>query len=83
MAIKLKQEVETRLLGSIQRYCAENMDEEVGELKARLLLDFCLREIGPSVYNQAILDAQAAMHDKIAEIETICYESEFGYWKKK
>lgn len=83
MAIKLKQEVEQRLLASIQRYCAENLDEDVGELKARLLLDFCVREIGPSVYNQAILDAQAAMQDKIAEIETICYETEFGYWKKK
>lgn len=81
MAIKLSSEVEKRLLGSIQRYCAENMDEEVGELKARLLLDYCLREIGPSVYNQAILDAQAAMQDKIAEIETVCYESEFSYWK--
>jgi uncharacterized protein (DUF2164 family) len=83
MAIKLNQEVEKRLLGSIQRYCAENMDEEVGELKARLLLDFCLREIGPTVYNQAVADAQAAMHDKIAEVETVCYESEFAYWKKK
>ncbi|MET3132505.1 uncharacterized protein (DUF2164 family) [Oxalobacteraceae bacterium GrIS 1.11] len=83
MAIKLKQEIEKRLLGSIQRYCAENMDEEVGELKARLLLDFCLREIGPSVYNQAILDAQAAMQDKIAEVETVCYESEFAYWQKR
>lgn len=82
MAIKLSKEVEQRLLASIQRYCGENMDEEVGELKAKLLLDFCLREIGPSVYNQAILDAQAAMHDKIAEVETVCYETEFAYWKK-
>ncbi|MBB5367665.1 MULTISPECIES: DUF2164 domain-containing protein [unclassified Janthinobacterium] len=83
MAIKLQQEVEQRLLISIQRYCAENFDEDVGELKARLLLDFCVREIGPSVYNQAILDAQSAMQDKIAEIETVCYETEFAYWKKK
>lgn len=82
MAIKLNKEVEQRLLKSIQRYCAENMDEEMGELKAKLLLDYCLREIGPSVYNQAILDAQSAMQDKIAEIETVCYESEFAYWKK-
>ncbi|MFC3377215.1 DUF2164 domain-containing protein [Rugamonas sp. CCM 8940] len=82
MSIKLKKEVEQRLLGSIQRYCAANLDEEVGELKAKLLLDYCLREIGPSVYNQAILDAQAAMQDKIAEVETVCYETEFAYWKK-
>ncbi|HEU4844421.1 MAG TPA: DUF2164 domain-containing protein [Burkholderiaceae bacterium] len=82
MTIKLNKDVEQRLLASIQRYCAENMDEEVGELKARLLLDYCLREIGPSVYNQAILDAQGAMQERIADIETVCYETEFSYWKK-
>ncbi|SFU52913.1 DUF2164 domain-containing protein [Pseudoduganella namucuonensis] len=83
MAIKLSKEVEERLVGSIQRYCSKNLDEEVGELKARLFLDYCLREIGPSVYNQAIQDAQAAMQDKIAEIDTTCYEHEFSYWQKK
>lgn len=82
MTIKLKPEVTQRLLSSIQRYCGENMDEEFGELKSKLLLDFCLREIGPSIYNQAILDAQAAMQDKIAEVEMVCYENEFSYWKK-
>jgi uncharacterized protein (DUF2164 family) len=82
MAIKLQQDVEQRLLASIQRYCAENMDEQVGTLKAKLLLDFCLREIGPPVYNQAILDAQQAMQEKIAEIDATCYEPESGYWKK-
>ncbi|MYM38604.1 DUF2164 domain-containing protein [Duganella qianjiadongensis] len=82
MAIKLDKDVEQRLIGSIQRYCAEHLDEEVGDLKARLLLDFCLREIGPSVYNQAIVDAQAAMQERIAELQTECYETEFSYWKK-
>lgn len=83
MTIKLNKEVEERLLASLQRYCAHNFDDEIGGLKARLLLDFCLREIGPSVYNQAVQDAQAAMQDKIAEIETTCYETEFSYWQKK
>jgi uncharacterized protein (DUF2164 family) len=75
--------VEERLLGSIQRYAKENLDEEMGTLKARLLLDFCVREIGPSVYNQAIQDAQAAMQEKVAELDTSCYEREFEYWQKK
>ncbi|MBB3118498.1 DUF2164 domain-containing protein [Pseudoduganella violacea] len=83
MAIKLSKEVEERLISSLQRYCGENMDEEMGGLKARMLLDFCVREIGPSVYNQAIQDAQAAMQDKITEVEHTCYETEFPYWQKK
>ncbi|MDM5181616.1 DUF2164 family protein [Massilia sp. CCM 8695] len=83
MSIKLNQETEERLLSSLQRYCMKNLDEEVGVLKARLLLDFCLREIGPSIYNQAVQDAQAVMQEKIAEVDTNCYETEFAYWQKK
>jgi uncharacterized protein (DUF2164 family) len=83
MAIKLNKEVEERLIGSLQRYCSTHLDEDLGDLKAKLLLDFCVREIGPSVYNQAILDAQAAMQEKIAEIDASCYETEFPYWNKK
>lgn len=83
MAIKLSKDTEERLLTSLQRYCAENFEEEIGNLKARMLLDFCLREIGPSIYNQAVQDAQAVMQEKIVEVETSCYESEFAYWQKK
>ena len=60
MAIKLNKETEERLLSSLQRYCAHNLDEDVGSLKARMLLDFCLREIGPSIYNQAVRLVRAA-----------------------
>lgn len=28
-------------------------------------------------------DAQAVMQEKIAEVETNCYETEFAYWEKK
>ena len=41
MTIKLSAETEERLIGSIRRYFDVNMDESIGELKARLLLDYC------------------------------------------
>ena len=78
--IKLKKETETRLLDSIKRYFAENLDEDIGDLKASLLLEFILKEIGPGIYNQAINDAQAYMQDKLNDIDLTCYEPEFGYW---
>lgn len=83
MTIKLNRETEERLIASIQRYFDVNMDESLGDLKARLLLDFCVKELGPSIYNQAIIDAQSAMQDKVAELDVTCYEAEFGYWNKK
>lgn len=82
MPIRLTAETEQRLLSSIRRYFAEQMDEKIGELKARLLLDYCLREIGPSVYNRAIADAQVHLQDKVADLDATCHEREFGYWTK-
>ena len=63
--------------------CSNNFDEEIGNLKGQLLRDFCVREIGPSIYNQAVPDAQTVMQEKVAELETNCYETEFAYWQKK
>ena len=81
MAIKLSKDVEKRLVASIKRYFAENMEDEIGDLKAGLLLDYCLREIGPSIYKQAIADAQAHLQERVSELDNSCYRLEFGYWK--
>lgn len=81
MAIKLDKEVEKRLIESTRRFFDEYMDAEIGDLKAKLLLDFFAREIGPSIYNQAIADAQGYLHDKVADLSGACYEMEFNYWK--
>lgn len=83
MPIKLPKETERQAVASIKRYFLENLDEEIGELKAGLFLDFCLREICPCVYNQAIADAQTYLRDKAADMDGICHEPEFGYWKKE
>lgn len=80
MAIKLERNAEQRALASIKRYFTENMGDEVGDLKAKLLLDFFFGEIGPIIYNSAIADAQAYFQGKVADLEGSCYEAEFGYW---
>ena len=82
MAIKLSDETSQRLMSSIKRYVSENMEEEIGDLKARMMLDFFLEELGPSVYNKAVADAQAHMHERVGDLDGSCYEPEFGYWKR-
>ena len=82
MSIKLTKDKEIQIIESIKHYFEENMDNEIGDLKARLLFDYFLKEIGPSVYNQAILDAQAIMTDKVNDLDSSCYQPEFLYWKK-
>lgn len=81
MPITLSPETTKQLQASIKRFAAEHLDEEVGELKAALFLDFCLAEVGAVVYNQAIADAQAYFQARAADLEAVCYQPEFSYWK--
>lgn len=83
MAIKLEKDTETYLLNSIRRFFAEELDEEIGDLKAMRVLDFCIGEIAPSVYNQAIADAQTYFEEKVSDLSGVRYEAEFDFWKKR
>jgi len=58
-SITITDDARKRATGALRSYLAEHWDEEVGDLKAGLLLDFILAELGPTVYNQAIADARA------------------------
>ena len=61
MTIALDKATQARFIASIKRYFAEALDDDIGDLKASLLLEFVLREMGPSIYNRAVADAQARM----------------------
>jgi uncharacterized protein (DUF2164 family) len=82
VAIELDKETRERLIASLQRYFAEHLDLDIGHLKASLLLDFVLKEVAPSVYNQAVEHAKRTMHDMVSEIDGTCFEREFGFWKR-
>jgi uncharacterized protein (DUF2164 family) len=81
MPITLTPEATKQLVASIKRFTAEHLDEEVGDLKAALFLDFCLAEVGAVVYNQAIADAQQYFQARTADLDGVCYQPEFSYWK--
>lgn len=48
-----------------------------------MLLAYFLKEIGPSVYNAGVADAQAFLRDRLADLDATCYEPEFVYWPKE
>ena len=83
MSIKLLQEKEKKIVESIKLYFEENMDSKIGNLKAGLLLDYILKEIGPIVYNQAIEDTQKYMMEKINELDSSLFKPEFMYWQEQ
>ena len=82
MTIELEPDSRKALIASIRRYAEENLDLDIGDLKAGFLLDYCLKEVGPTIYNQAIADARAFMLDRLADLESMCYEPEMTYWSK-
>lgn len=80
MDIKLSPDTEKRLHSAIQRFVAEEYGEILGALGATTFLTFCLREIGPAIYNQAIADAQGCLQERVTDLENICFAEEISYW---
>ena len=78
--IELSPPQRQRLVASIQRYADEHLEMPMGELKAGLLLDFVLEEIGPTVHNRALEHARAFLTDRLADMENSCAEPEFTFW---
>ena len=76
MRIKLSDQRRADLIQAIRNYFREHLDEEIGELKASLLLDFLVKEIGAPVYNQAIRDAHSFIQEKLQDLEGEFYEPE-------
>jgi len=83
MTMALDKTTQARFIASIKRYFAEALDDDIGDLKASLLLEFVLREMGPSIYNRAVADAQARIQDMVLELDASCFEADPGYWNKK
>jgi uncharacterized protein (DUF2164 family) len=81
MDIRLAPDTAQRLHESIRRFVAEEYGVSLGDLGAGVFLDFCLKELAPAVYNQAVADAQAHLQDRVADLENVCFAEEGGYWK--
>ena len=82
MPIPLDEDTTAKALSSLRRYCAEELELDLRELPAKLFLEFILSEIGPSIYNTALGDAQAFLRDRVADLEDACHQPEFGYWNR-
>jgi len=78
--IEIDKHTRTEAIASIRRYCAENLEKEVGELAAGLLLQYFFDELGPIIYNKAITDVQKLLGRRVADLSGELYAPEFTYW---
>jgi uncharacterized protein (DUF2164 family) len=76
-SIAISEDARARGVAALRAYLADAMDEEVGELKAGLLFDFIVAELGPTIYNQAIADARAYFEERVGDLAAVCHREEF------
>lgn len=82
MTIEISKEAKKQAIASIERYFRENMDEKIGNIAAAALLGFFLEEIGPTIYNQAVVQVQERLQTRVMEVDLEVHEDEFAYWRK-
>lgn len=75
--ITVPEDARKQAVAALRAYAAEHLDEEIGDLKAALLLDFILAELGPTIYNAAIADARAFFEERVADLAAVCWREEF------
>lgn len=83
IAIELQKEKRAEAIASLKKYYEEEIREPIGDLRAGLLLDFILEDIGPAIYNQAIADAQSRLAARVADLDGELFADEFQYWVRK
>tara|TARA_Y100001934_G_C12081481_1_gene644944 strand:+ start:429 stop:689 length:261 start_codon:yes stop_codon:yes gene_type:complete len=83
MRIELTKEEVAGVITSIQKYVLKEWDEEIGNLKAELLLDYFIKEIGPYAYNKGVRDAESFFRSKLEDLQGSCHEYELTYWEER
>jgi len=76
MTIELNDPARQELRDALRRYFDEEWDQDIGDLKADLLLSFILEKIGPGVYNQAVLDAETFMQEKVLDMGAVLHKDD-------
>jgi len=82
MTIQLTKDHRQALTLSLKQYFAESLDQDIGDLKTSLLLDFVLKEVGPAIYNRAVSDVQDRMQEIVSELDGTCFEPESTHRKR-
>jgi uncharacterized protein (DUF2164 family) len=83
MAIKLQPQQTDDSVASLKKYFSTELELELSELRAGMLLDYILKEIAPLAYNQGVSQAEEFMRSKLEDMTATCFEPELTYWHKK
>ena len=83
MPLQLTSEQTTEAIYSLKKYCMSELDFELSDLKAKLMLNYMLKEIVPLGYNQGVTDAEKFFRNKLEDLSATCFEPTLTYWQQK
>lgn len=75
-SIVFSKEEQADLIPRIKAFVRDELDTEIGDLQASMLMDFFAEKLGHAVYNRAIYDAQALIASKAEEMTEALYALE-------
>ena len=71
--VEFSQDERVAATGKLRDYFARELDQELGQLPAEMLLDFIGKEIGGAFYNRGVHDAQQLVQQKAEDIVEALY----------
>ena len=76
--IEFSKEERAAATSKLRAYLREELDLELGQLPAEMLLDFIGQELGAAFYNRGLYDAQTVVQRKAEDIVEAIYGLERG-----
>jgi uncharacterized protein (DUF2164 family) len=83
MAIELTAQEAEEAIHSLKKYFSAELETELSELRARLLLDFLLKEIAPFAYNRGVQHADEFFRKRLEDLPATCFEPPLTYWQMR
>ncbi len=69
--INITKEKRDEMISAIKNYFLNEREEEIGDLRAGLMLDFIREELAPEFYNQGVSESYTYMRDTIEDLLSI------------
>jgi uncharacterized protein (DUF2164 family) len=83
MAIEFTAQETDEAIHSLKKYFVTELDVDLSDLRARLLLDYLLKEIAPLAYNRGVHDAEEFFRKRLEDLPATCFEPALTYWQAK
>jgi uncharacterized protein (DUF2164 family) len=83
MPIELTTHETEEAIHSLKKYFTSELDSDLNDLRAKLLLDYVIKEIAPLAYNRGVAEAEEFFRKRLEDLPATCFEPPFTYWQVK